>query len=207
MDNLKTVGDQIESRLVEIRERIGAQPATYNVEPEDIEIGGDEINELARANPGEPIIINGRFNMAYIKDHSFHRFEDYEVEMKSHPNYCFANGNKVHFYYCPTLVSMSARGRKNRYRCATAMINKRLIDLRDYSDVDTRLAYCKHCIKILSKTGKAPRWQYWQHKDTFAEWGDATEYMKCVKELHSGKDIRMAIAHTRQVFEKTIEKK
>ena len=207
MDNLKTVGDQIESRLVEIRERIGAQLGPYiPVIPDGI-IGGDELNKLARANPGKPIIINNLFHMAYIKDHSFHRLLNCKSDIDNHPNGCFVAGNKVHFYHCTTLLYMTDKGRTDRYRRVTKMTNKRLIDLRDSPDVETRLAYCKHCITILRKAGQVPAWQYWRHKDTLAEWGDAKEYMKCIKELYSGKDIRMAIAHTRQVFEKTIEKK
>ena len=204
--DLETVGNQIESRLVQIRERIGARTSTYDVKHTDIEIGGDKLQELAIAHPGEPIIIEGRFHMAYIKDHSYHQLQDYEDRVKLHPNRCFVSGNKVHFYCCTTLVTMKDKGRKDRYRCAIKMDNKRLIDLRNSSDVYARLAYCKHCIAILRKAGRVSYWQYWPHRNTLAEWGDAKEYMDCVKKLHDGDEIRKAIDHTREVFKTTIER-
>lgn len=86
------------------------------------------------------------------------------------------------------------------------MGNERLIDLHDSSDVETRLAYCKHCIAILRKAGQVSYWQYVLHKNTLAEWGDAKEYMDCVKKLDDGYEIRQAILHTSEVFKTTIER-
>lgn len=115
--DLETVGHQIELRLVEIREQIGAQKSTHDVEHTDIEIGGDQLHELAITDPGKPIIIEGQFHMAYIKDHSYHRLQDYKDEVKSHPNRCFVKGNKVHFYYCATLVTMTERKTESLSLC------------------------------------------------------------------------------------------
>lgn len=205
--NIDTIGKQIESRLVEIREQIGASKFNYDVESIDIEIGGDKLNELAKVNPRKPIIIDDRFHMAYIKDHSYYQYQNHESDINLHPNRCLVNANKVHFYFCTTLVSMSEKGRNHRYRRTTGITNTRLINLQNSPDVAVRLAYCKHCLTILRQTGRAPVGQDSRHKDMLAEWGDAKEYMDCVKELHDGKDISKAIAHTREVFIKTIERK
>lgn len=208
--SIKAVGNKIESLLAKIREEIGASKSKYDAKYVEIEISGHKLNELAKVNPGKPIIINGKFRMAYIKDHSYYQFQNFESAINSHPNDCLVKANKVHFYYCTTLVNMKARGREARYYPATQITNTRSIDYGTSTDLKVRLAYCKNCINILCSAARTSPWQYFQYlrdKDTFAEWGDANDYMNCAKELYNSKDIATAVTHAQKMFLKTIERK
>jgi len=205
---LETAGEKTEKRLIEIRKSIGASIAGYSVTPVEIDISGAEIADLAKSNPGEPIILNGEYSVVYIKDHNFHGFKtDHDNEVNKHPNRCFVRGNKAHFYYCITLRKMTENGKKKRYRRAIFIdSDDRLIDLRDAQNVNTRLAWCKHCIVILGRTGGVRKWILWRgkNKSRMAEYGDAKDLTECVKMLHIDGNTREATQRTQNFFVNTL---
>ena len=206
INELKQTGMGIEKQLEKIRKRIGAPLGEYSVKPEhiEIEIDGDELQELAEANPNQPIKIGNRYYLAYIKDHTFHGYRsDYDSAIHDHSADCFVKGNKVHFYYCKTITYMSEVGRKQRYRATPRRNNRQLIDLRDAQDVEARLAWCKNCISLLFDAGGIRSWGMWNHKKRIAEYEDAGELMACVELCHKNEyDVAQ---HVRQFLMRTIE--
>ena len=180
LDELRNIGNEIESKLIEIRKRIKAPLIDYSINYTEIDITGEKLQKLAAANPGEPIIIENQFSFAYIKDNTWHKKYDYDIQVNNHPNQCFIMGKKVHFYYCCTLIKMSESGRRDRYRAYYKSRNKILIDLHDENDVETRLAFCKNCIMVLcqksNQAGVSP-----EFKANIAEYGNAKDLMSCVK--------------------------
>jgi len=204
----ETAGKKIEKRLVKIRESTGAPVADYSVAPGEIDILGTDLEKLAKSNPEEPIFLNGEYNVVYIKDHSFHGFKDHDNEVNKHPNRCFVRGNKVHFYYCATIRKMTENGKKERYRRATFIgSNDRFIDLRNAQNVNTRLAWCKHCIVILGRKGGIRPWILWRgkNKSRMAEYGDASDLTECVKMLHIDGNTREATQRTENFFDNTLD--
>ncbi len=186
VDGLQRVGDKIELRLKEIRERVGAPISIYSVNPVNIDISGQKLQELAEANPGKPIIRDGEYCIAYIKDHIYHGVKfDHDSDVREHPNRCFVRGNKVHFYYCSTLLEMTAKGRQSRYRQTSRIDNIRLIDLQDAKDVKTRLAWCKNCIKILQEQDISGAREAWRYRSQVAEYANARELIDCVKSYYN----------------------
>lgn len=191
-DKLKQTGKEIEQELASILRRIGATLGEYSVEVVDINISEEELLEFAKSNPGAPIILKDKFCLAYIKDHTLCYKDTHQREVHAHPNGCFVRGgNRVHFYYCITLMQMSERGRRRRYRCADAdrMGNYQKIDLKDANDVYTRLAWCQNCIEELANSSKVKqqlRWRpwrifQWKYKKRIAQYGDANGLMECVR--------------------------
>ena len=203
-NNLEYAGKKIEANLIQIRKSIGAHLGDYSVDPENIDITGEKLQKLAALSPGEPIIIDDRMHMAYIKDHEYHGFKrQHDEEVKKHNNLCFVRGNKVHFYYCTTLVNMSNNGLRGRYQAAGNTRNVRSIDLCDAKNVETRLAWCKHCIRILCNKGRVPIFRrILAYKSRLAEYGDAREFMACVKALYDGD--ANALQRTQDVFLRTM---
>lgn len=184
LSNLKNVGNDIEEKLSEIGKRLGAHPEPFTADEDEIEISGGQLAEDAKTHPGKPIIIEGKFHMAYIKDHSYYDRETHDRDVNQHPNHCFVRGNKVHFYYCRTLVSMTERGRRARYRATRRAENTRLIALADEEkDLRTRLALCKNCILDLCNNGEVFSNHHTLNK--IAGYGDAEELMVCVKAHHN----------------------
>lgn len=181
LDKMNAEGEKITAELVRMRERVGASLANYKAEGAVIDITGADLQKLAAANPGEPIIINGKFHFAYIKDHYFAYKYDHDAEARRHPVGCYKRGNKVHFYHCRTLQQMTDAGRDARYRCASRIRNEKRIDLRD-AEVETRLALCKNCISLLPGPGFSFR--RWISKDKIAEYGDARRLMDFVEADH-----------------------
>lgn len=177
LDKLKAIGKEIERDLIKIRESVGAPIDEY--EPY-IEITGAELIDLATRHPGEPIIIGDKFYTAYIKDNYHHNILSHNEEINNPANTsrCFVSGKKVHFYYCSTLIYMARRGRDDRYRAPHKTQNTQIIDLSDKKDLETRLAWCKNCIKTLYNK-ENPRVRY--NLGEVARNGDAKELMNRVK--------------------------
>ena len=181
-DKLNAVGEKITAQLTTIRESVGAQAGDYVAQKTNIELSGGKLKKLAEANPGEPIIINDEFHLAHIKDHLFSFKSEHDAEVALHPNKCYRNGKKVHFYYCRTLQSMAKAKRDDRYRLGSRVSNIKLIDLADKENVGTRLLWCKNCITVLSNAAR----QSEIDKDRIAEYGDARQLMDSVKSLYRG---------------------
>lgn len=194
LTNLIDAGKNIEEKLIEIRERFGVPPWPYSTRPVKIEIRevlGNDLREDAQIHPEQPIIEEGEFYMAYIKDHQDARFyskEKHDAEVDNHPNLCFVSGKKVHFYYCEALVDMNENGRRARYQVTRKTENTRIIDLND-GEVETRLALCKLCATILCHNGElSASGEEFPYKDTrkkIAEYGNAEELMTCVKAYYN----------------------
>ena len=182
LDKLNAVGEKITAQLIAIRERVGAPLGDYTAEKSDIELTSREVEKLAAANPGEPIIINDEFHLAHIKDHLFSFKSEHDAEVALHPNKCYRSGNKVHFYFCRTLTSMAKAKREYRYRLGSKISNIKLIDLADEENVGTRLLWCKNCITVLSNAAR--QWEI--DKDRIAEYGDARQLMDSVQSLYRG---------------------
>ena len=70
-NNLEYAGKKIEENLIQIRKSIGAPLGDYSADSENIDITGDRLQKLAALSPGEPIIIDDKMHMAYIKDQIF----------------------------------------------------------------------------------------------------------------------------------------
>ena len=202
IDKLKNIGKTVEVELIRIRDSINAPLGNFAFTPKEIDLLGKRLEALAVANPGEPIIIGGRFWFAYIKDHNYHGYQyQHDNEVNNAPNHCFESGNKVHFYYCPTLVSMTETGRRGRYRATQNKTNRRLIDLRNAQDVETRLPWCKHCIVILCNKGRMNgRRLKPSFKSKVAAYGDARELMDCVTAHHRDGDNQRTIEMVQGVF-------
>lgn len=212
INDLERAGGEIGEQLDKIRIRIGAQVVPYDVkkEPIDIEIvDGEKIWKEANKKPNQPIIINDNFRLVYIKDHGFHDKYNHDLKTRNHSTGCFTDGNKVHFYYCKTLIDMTARGRKLRYRYALQISNIQIIDLINAQNVETRLAWCKNCISILGKAGGVGMmgrfllWNSGQRKSLVAERANAVKLINCVESYYRGKlDASQKI---RSFFEEIIE--
>ena len=182
MDKLKSIGKKIENKLIAIRESVGAELGEFNIAHDEFIIGED-LWELAQLNPGKPIIINGEYRHAYIKDHSYHGLKSkHDQEVKENSAHCFTRGNKVHFYYCKTLSQMRNKGRYDRYRAARKISNSKIIDLRNAKNVETRLAWCQNCLDIFPGKGG-----FFTNKSKMAQNGDAQELMDAVRAYHDGK--------------------
>ena len=149
IENMKNEGAKITARLAAIRKRVGAPLGDFTAV--DMEITEEELYKWAAAHPNQPIIIGGQLGVAYIKDHCNSRYFDkkeaHAQKIASHPNRCYMDSNRVHFYSCPTLSQMKKRDRKKRYRVVNKFGNTHKIDLADAPDVSSRLLWCKHCIK------------------------------------------------------------
>lgn len=187
VEKLEHAGKSVESKLIRIRENIGAPIGEYSVSPVKF-IRGRELEERAKNNPGEPIIINGEFYLEYINDNSYNR-NKHRREVGDNGKGCFVSGNKVHFYYCETLVHMTNKGRGQRY-CETSRVgNMQVIDLSpEEENIETRLAWCKNCIEILRQAGKVSRgWKWRLRRSRVAERADAVKFMRCVKLCYKNK--------------------
>ena len=156
LSKLESVGEEIKNRLIDIRDRVGAQAGTYNPVHKEF-ITGKDLHELSLRCPGEPIIIDGEFYLVYIKDNRHLDFKEYEEDVKNNPTSCFVRGKKVHFYHCRTLTQMEERGRKRRYRQYMWKNDNhtRIIDLKDKDDVYTRLPWCQNCLSIFIKKDRS----------------------------------------------------
>ena len=206
INNLKRSGEKIEQQLKEIRKKIGASLVKYSVDPLVIVLSGEELQELAEANPGKPIIINNKYCLAYIKDHAYHGLKfEHDLDVKTHPNDCFVRGNKVHFYYCKTIVYMSASNKRHRYHQTPRINNTRIIDLKNAENVETRLAWCKYCISILLQEGRVSTWSKFGYKSRIAEYSAARDLMDCVKSCSRGES--NAVQKIRDFFAQTMMKK
>ena len=174
----------------------------------DLMIPGRQISENAQAQPRAPIIFEGEYCVAYIKDHAFYGSErEHDNEVESHPSGCFVRGNKVHFYYCTTLEIMSEKGRKQRYRAAAFTdSDDRLIDLRDADNVVTRLAWCKHCLVILARHGSVGRLGNGSNRQIMAEYGNARGLTQCVQMLHNSNNSFSAKRRTQAFFANTLKR-
>lgn len=183
LDKLHVVGKQIETRLVEIRESIGAPVSEFDIKPPIIDIPGEKLAEEAQTKPDKPIIINDEYHIAYIKDNiqrgKYGKWSkaDHDFVVQNPPVGCFEKGKKLHFYYCKTLDSMTAQGRAKRYCAMRKFQNMQLIDLADAENVETKLAWCQFCIGVLFTNGNIPSWK---GKEPIAHYGDAESLMKCV---------------------------
>lgn len=196
--NLEEAGKKIEEKLSKIRERLGVPPIKYSVGPKEIEISGGDLAKDARTDPDKPIIREGEFHMAFIRDNSYYDSDTHDENIDDHPNQCFTKGNKVHFYHCTTLVDMQEQRRGSRYRVARKIENERIIDLDNKKNLRTRLALCKHCIKILCNNGDINSYP----PDKIAGYGDAEELMVCVKAYYN--DGSSAIPKIQSFIENTI---
>ncbi len=181
LEKLKNTGKETEEKLNEIRERVGAPIGKYKT----IDIEGKKFKKLAQVNSGKPIIIDDEFCLAYIKDHTNTGFfgykKDHDAEVKSHRSSRFVRGNKIHFYFCHTLVNMGPQKMKARYRVTTHINNVQKIDLADAENLRTQLAFCQHCIALL---GNSPI----DRRET-AQHGDAQELMYRVKKCYNHTDL------------------
>ncbi|MGI9306987.1 MAG: hypothetical protein ACR2P5_06755 [Gammaproteobacteria bacterium] len=206
LHELKNIGDQIEKRLIEIRESIGASLGIFsNIIDTSIEITGKQLQENAEATPGEPIIINDEYYIAYIKDNTYYGSKlDHDEAVRAHPSRCFKDGKKVHFYYCSTIVKMGNMGRRARYRQTREFRNEKIIDLQGAEDVETRLPWCKNCIEILHNESAA-NIRDGRYKSLIAEYGDAQLLMKCVIMLRKGEF--GAAEKVRDFFRQTMERR
>ncbi|MDA8002556.1 MAG: hypothetical protein MPL62_14855 [Alphaproteobacteria bacterium] len=174
----------------------------------DLVVTGEQITEIARAQPQTPIIFQSEYCVAYIKDHTFYGSEmEHNSEVKNHPIGCFVRGNKVHFYYCTTLEVMSEKGRRQRYRAATFTdSDDRLIDLRDAGNVITRLAWCKHCLTILARNGSVGHLGAVKNS-RMAEYGGARGMTQCVQMLHNSNNSVSAKRQTQTFFANTLRRR
>lgn len=186
-NELEFIGQQIHRKLEKIRKDIAAPLGDFS--PADtmiIDVRGGVINDFAIKHPNQPIKIEDEYCFAYIKDHNFHEYDDYVTKISKHPIRCFVGGNKVHFYNCTTLINMANSGREARYCAMFEKINLRPIDLHGKSNEHTRLAWCKHCIKILGKNARISRFRILQGKNSIAEYGNATDIGHCVELYDKG---------------------
>ena len=179
ISRLKKTGEKITKQLSDIRESVGAPLVSYT--PHVIDITGKELHEQAIKNKNKPIIRNNQYYFTYIKDNTYHDAAVHDSVVRENPYHCFHVGKKVHFYYCPTLVNMEEKGRRERYRAVAERSNTRTIDLRGKEDVKTRLPWCKHCLKILCRQEGGQLFYFFRtNKDKMARSRDADELMKSV---------------------------
>ncbi len=181
LEKLKDTGKETEIKLNEIRERIGAPIGKYKT----IDIEGEKFKKLAQLNPDKPIIIDDEFCLAYIKDHTNTGFfgfkKDHDAEVESHLSSRFVRGNKIHFYFCQTLVNMGPSRMKARYRVTSYIDNVQKIDLADAENLKTQLAFCQHCITLLGNSSI-------DRRET-AQHGDAKELIERVKKCYNHTDL------------------
>ena len=173
-DKLKATCKEIEVRLDTIRQDMGA-PLIDDFSPwlMEIDITGGHIQKLAQEKPDQPIIINNKFHIAYIKDHVSKCTEEYRNCINTHPNDVYHEGKKIHLYFCRTLVRMKMIGRSERYRAQRRFANPVFIDLPNATDTSARLALCQNCINLINRSRLSNK--------NIAHYGDLRQLMNCVQ--------------------------
>lgn len=142
----RSITDKIDETLKSINGSAADECKIYLEEQ-----SGSYIQSQALANEGKPIIFGGEYRVWYIKDHKNTRKSNFDNAVNDHPDGCYANGRRVHFIWCKTLVYMNASGRKARYTPQKLERDTQSIDLLGRQGVEAKLAWCQNCLKYISK--------------------------------------------------------
>ncbi len=207
-NNLINVGKEIEAELIKIRNSVNAPIGDCTIKPivDEPYITGRKLKELASSNPDEPIIIEGEYTFVYIRDHAFYNREYHDQEVSLHSNRCFVDGNKIHFYLCQTIKATKKERFDDRYNKIIRINNIRQIDLSD-ATINTRLPWCKFCIKKFINNGGLWNENNPINRAKIAEYGDMKKIFNCVKLYHKNKDDLSAIQLIQDFYYATKEKR
>ena len=191
-DKLKEAGKKITWKLDEIRTKLGVEPADFSLTPIIVETHTTKgIIDRARGNKHRLITTQeGKLGIAYIKNHTGWRHDDYDEKVAKHLNRCYAEGNKMHFHTCRHLTYMDKHDRYDEnYDVTNWFSDKQVIDLPPMKNPrveSTRLAFCRYCIGYL--INQVPKLENTREKrEILAQYRDVEKMMYCIQLMFEDK--------------------